>query len=326
TRVVYFGTPAFAEPTLRRLAADPAFEIVLVVSQPDRPAGRGQKLESPPVARAARELGLHLYQPASLRTAEARQPLVDARADLFVVAAFGLIFGKNTLAIPRLGCVNLHASLLPAYRGASPILTAIAEGESETGVTLMRMDAGLDTGDIISSIAAPVTTTDTTESLAAVLAAAGAELAASELPRFARGELRARPQPGGATITRMQTKDDGWIDWSRPATDLERHVRAMWPWPRAWTTLGERVIQVHRAAVAEGGAALPGSVISRKGALIVQCGDGALALETVQSAGKGAMAGAAFASSVSADAVFGLTGNPGPQPPLVSSAGPADGE
>ncbi|MFM9106445.1 MAG: methionyl-tRNA formyltransferase [Chloroflexota bacterium] len=316
-RTVFFGTPEFAVPALRGLAEDPAFDLRLVVSQPDRPAGRGGRLAAPPVAIAAASLGLPLYQPASLRTAEARQPLADAGADLFVVAAFGLIFGRKTLDLPRFGCVNLHGSLLPAYRGASPIQTAIAMGERETGVTLMVMDVGLDTGDMISSVRVPVGPADTSETLAAALAEAGAALAVRDLPHFVAGLLPPMPQPGGATITRMLRKEDGWIDWNRPAAEIEREVRAFWPWPRCWTTLDGRLLQVHRASVLVADAGEAGQVIARKGVLAVRCGDGALILDVVQPAGRPAMPGSALAASVAPGTVLGRTGDPGPRPPLV---------
>lgn len=317
-RIVYFGTPEFAEPALRRLATEPGFDVALVVCQPDRPAGRGRKLESPPVAVTARELGLPLYQPSSLRTPDSRAPLIAAAADLFVVAAFGMIFGPKTLAIPRHGCVNLHGSLLPAYRGASPIQTAIAMGEQVTGVTLMCMDAGLDTGDIISIVTVPIGPNDTYATMTGSLAKAGAELAARDLPQFLAGRIKPVRQPAGATVTRKLKREDGWIDWSRPAADIEREVRAFWPWPRAWTTIRERSLQVHSADTVEGGSAQPGTILSRKGALVVQCGSGALALTTVQPEGRGAMPGAAFAASVDPGAIFGEMGDPGPREPLIA--------
>lgn len=321
-RVVYFGTPRFAVPALRALAADPAFDVRLVVSQPDRPAGRGQRLESPPVAQAAVELGLPLHQVSSLRDEDARMPLVEANADLFVVAAFGLIFGKKTLAIPRLGCVNLHASLLPQYRGANPIMAAIVAGERETGVTLMEMELGLDTGAMIDRVVEPIREDDTTQSVTERLADAGAALAVRSLPRYAAGELSAIPQPDrGATVARMVTKADGWIDWNRPAEEIERHVRAMWPWPRAWTTREGAQVQVHRAGVVgHEGRAIPGMVIRRKPDLVVACGRGGLRLDVVQPAGRGPMDGPAFAGSLPDGFRFGMEGDPGPRPPLVEPA------
>ncbi|MCC6315687.1 MAG: methionyl-tRNA formyltransferase [Thermomicrobiales bacterium] len=319
-RVVYFGTPDFAVPALRALAHDPRFDVRLVVTQPDRPAGRGRRIEASPVADAARDLGLPLHQPATLRTAEARQPLADADADLFVVAAFGLIFGKITLAMPRLGCVNLHASLLPQHRGASPILAALLCGDETTGVTLMRMDAGLDTGDIIAAVAEPIAPGDTTASLTTRLAAASARLSLDALPRFAAGELPARPQPAaGASLTRLLTKADGWVDWTRPAAEIARQVRAMWPWPRAWTTRAGGSVQIHQAtALDRDVAAVPGTLLREGGAAVVACGSRALRLDVVQPAGRNPMPGAAFAAGLPSErVVLGLDGGPEPQPPIV---------
>jgi len=322
-RLVYFGTPAFAVPTLETFAADDRFDIRLVVSQPDRAAGRGRKIEASAVAQTARSLGLPLYQPASLRTTEARAPLLEAEADLFVVAAFGLIFGPATLAIPRIGCVNLHASLLPKYRGASPILAAILSGDEVTGVTLMEMEAGLDTGPTIAEIEEPVLPDDTTGSLSERLAVRAAELARQALPRYAAGDLTPRPQPAeGASLTRLIAKADGWIDWSRSATDLERHVRAMWPWPRAWTTRDGEQIQVHRARVVApiGGESEPGALLESASYPVVACGAGALALEIVQLAGRNPTDGAALARGLrpAGRIVLGREGMPRPRPPIVT--------
>jgi methionyl-tRNA formyltransferase len=324
-RIVYFGTPEFAEPSLRSLAADSSFEVALVVSQPDRKAGRGQRLESPPVAVAAHELGLPLYQPETFRTPESRRPLVQADADLFVVAAFGLVFGAKTLAIPRLGCVNLHASLLPAYRGSSPIQTAIAMGEPETGVTLMKMDRGLDTGDMISRVVEPIRQDDTTASLSKRLAVAGAALALRDLTRFASGELVAVPQPSGATVTRLIRKSDGWLDWRSPASELERRVRAFWPWPRAWTTCDSQQVQIHAATVVDA-AGSPGQIVSRRGSLVVACGDKGLRLDRVLPAGRKPMAGPEWATTLDECAMLGITGDPGPRPPLVELATDDEGD
>ena len=195
-RVVFFGTPAFAVPTLAGLAADDQFEVALVVTQPDRPAGRGRRLEASAVAQAARELGLPLYQPSTLREREPRANRSPrSRPTCFVVAAYGLIFGPRTLALPRLGCVNVHASLLPRYRGASPVAAAILAGDETSGVTLMGMEPGLDTGPIIAAAEEPIQPDDTTERLTARLAAIGGDLTVASLPLLAAGELVPVDQP-----------------------------------------------------------------------------------------------------------------------------------
>lgn len=253
SRVVYMGTPEFACPTLEMLARSPDVEVTLVVTQPDRKAGRGRRLQSPPVKQLADRLGLPVHQAPSLRSPEQRQPIVDANPDLVVVAAFGLILGKSILELPRRGCVNLHASLLPRYRGASPVAAAILNGDRETGVTLMRMDRGLDTGPMIANSAMDITPEDTTGSLTTRLATLAAQLLMDSLNDVVLGQVTSVPQPEGASITRPLVKADGWIDWSQPAAKIERHVRAMWPWPRAWTTLPDGgSFQIHEAHVERG--------------------------------------------------------------------------
>lgn len=292
-KIVYFGTPDYAVPALAALAEDERFEVVLVVTQPDRPAGRGHKLTPPPVKTAAGRLGLPIYQPSSLRAKEARGPLEAAGADLFVVAAFGLIFGEKTLSIPRIGCVNLHASLLPKYRGASPISAAILSGDSETGVTLMVMERGLDSGPTIAKGVIPIGSDATTESLTRQLAVVGADLVKEHLHAFACGELTPVPQPeSGATLVRPLTKADGWIDWSQSAEQIERQVRAMWPWPRAWTQLNDVAMQVHAACIADRlsrPAEQVGTIEILDGMPLVACGAGALQLDRVQFPGKAAI-------------------------------------
>jgi methionyl-tRNA formyltransferase len=247
-RIVYMGTPEFACPTLRALAREPDVDLVLVVTQPDRRAGRGRQLVPPPVKNVATELGLSVYQTASLRTADQRRPIVESAPDLIIVAAFGLILGPSILNLPPMGCVNLHASLLPAYRGAAPIAAAIASGDPVTGVTLMRMKRGLDTGPILARTRLDLMDSDTTESLTSRLAISAADLMVAALHPFLRGDLPDIPQGRDASLTRPLVKSDGWLDWERPAVELERHVRAMWPWPRAWTTLANgQILQVHRS-------------------------------------------------------------------------------
>jgi methionyl-tRNA formyltransferase len=312
-RVVFFGSPEFAVPTLQSLAASAAFEVALVVTQ----AAKGTS----PVEAAAVGLGLPVYKPATLRDAASREPLIAAEADLFVVAAFGLIFRQRTLDIPRLGSVNLHPSLLPKYRGASPIVAAIASGDLETGVALMVMDAGIDTGAVISQERALVEDDDTRESLGGRLARMGAEMAVRDIPRWVEGTLVASPQRGPqASLTRTLTKADGWIDWTRPAADIERQIRAMWPWPRAWTTVHGSSIQIHGARVvnAENGEYEPGDVMVARRKLVVACGEDALEIETVEPAGRRTMAASAFLNGLRTPIdQLGDTGAPEPVPPLV---------
>jgi methionyl-tRNA formyltransferase len=309
-RIVFFGSPDFAVPALRALAGSERFAVALVVTQ-------GAKTPSP-VERAAAELGLPVYKPETLRDPAARAPLAAAGADLFVVAAFGLIFRQRTLEIPQLGSINIHPSLLPKYRGASPIVAAIAAGDRETGVSLMVMDSGIDTGAVVSIERAAVDPEDTTESLGARLAAVGAAQAVRDIPRWAAGELIAEPQDDtGASLTRTLIKADGWLDWSRPAIVLERHVRAMWPWPRAWTTVAGTPLQVHAARVLDLEAEL-GAVIPERKRLIVGTGTGALELTTVEPAGRRVMSGAAYLNGLRAPLLrLGDYGGPGEQRPLI---------
>jgi len=286
TRLIYMGTPEFAVPALKMLAGRSDVDIALVVTQPDRPSGRGRKMQSTPVAQAAAELDLPVYRAGSLRAADARMPMSEREPEIIIVAAFGLILGSSILQLPPLGCVNLHASLLPAYRGANPIAAALHDGAETTGVTLMRMERGLDTGPVYASVPVDIRSDDTTASLAPRLAEGASHLLDAHLAGLLAGTLLSHSQPSGATCTRPMTKDDGWIDWRQSAVDIERHVRAMWAWPRAWTTLphGERA-QVHRSQVCDRPARLgdaPGVATLETGALVVACGQQALRLQTVQ--------------------------------------------
>lgn len=314
-RIIYFGTPEFAVPALTALASDPALDVGLVVTQ-------GAKGPSP-VERAAIELGLPTYKPHSLRDVASREPLVAAEADIFVVAAFGLILGRRTLGIPAVGSVNLHPSLLPRYRGASPIMAAIERGDDVTGVSLMVMDTGIDSGAVISQDRVVVDDNDTTESLSRRLAQVGAEQAVRDIPRWVRGELVATPQPAsGVSLTRTLTKADGWIDWQQPADAIERHVRAMWPWPRAWTTVDGTPIQIHAARVVAGDSGRqPGEVTVDRQRVVVACGDGSLELLTVEPAGRRAMTAAAYLNGRRTPlTVLGESGEPPQRPPLILPA------
>jgi methionyl-tRNA formyltransferase len=324
-KLAFFGTPAYAVPTLRALASDARFDVRMVVTQPDRQAGRGHQLVEPAVKVAAQELGLPIMQPPTLRDEDARAQLRSIEADLFVVAAYGLIFSRPILDMPDYGCLNLHASLLPHYRGAAPIPAAILNGDAETGVTLMMMERGLDTGPIVAVAKTPIEPTDTTESLTARLAGIGAQLAVDKIPELISGQIESYPQPAGATAVRPLTKADGQIDWRQPAERIERQVRAMWPWPRAWTLLGDRQLQLHSASVAPGNeSGQPGRIEITGGRLAVRCGDGnCLVIDRAQLAGSKPASGASLANGrviASGDTL------PSADPPEVPFVRPVNGD
>ncbi len=260
-RIVFAGTPEFAVPSLSALLrAD--YPVVAVYTQPDRPAGRGRKLQASPIKRLALEHGLPVYQPPSLKTPESRDELANLRPELLVVAAYGLILPQTVLDLPALGCLNVHASLLPRWRGAAPIQRALLAGDRETGITIMRMEAGLDTGPMLLKRACPITAEETGQSLHDKLAALGAEALTQTLVRL--DELRPEPQANeAATYAPKLEKAEARLDWSRPAPELERKVRAFNPWPVAWAEIRELSPRLWRAlalpaAETEGGA--PGEV------------------------------------------------------------------
>ncbi len=299
-RVIFMGTPAFAVPALEVLAARDDVDLCLVVTQPDRPAGRGKKLTSPPVKDAAIQLGLPLLQTATLRAPDVKEQIIALKPDLVVVAAFGMILGKWILELPRCGCVNLHASLLPKHRGASPISAAILAGDDVTGVTLMQMDRGLDTGDILFTTETPINDDDTTSSLTPRLAEAGAALLERHLSDILLGNVAPIPQPSGATETRQLTKADGEIDWSQSAEQIDRQVRAMWDWPRAWTDLanGER-LQVHQVAVVPDRHLASGELTTDRTGVYIGTGQGTLQLVQVQYPGGKPVTGQALIQKMS---------------------------
>lgn len=319
-RVVFFGTPDYAIPALRAITQSIQFEVALVVTQPDRTGGRRGLLQ-PAVKAAAVELGLPLIQPVSLKDEAVRDQLRAVRADLFVVAAYGLIFSQAVLDMPVFGCVNLHASILPAYRGAAPIPAAILNGDAETGVTLMMMERGLDTGPVLAVGRTPINDDDTTGTLTARLAQIGADLAFQLLPDLIAGEIVPVPQPEGATAVRQLTKADGQVDWSRSAAEIERQVRAMWPWPRAWTLIGDRQLQIHSASVSTR------SLDGRSGQVAIEgskpgiiCGDGAtLVIEQGQIGGGNATSGRDLVSGRLLKAGEHCAPIEEPVPPLIRS-------
>ncbi len=286
-RVVFMGSPSFAVPALEALVG--TYSVVGVVTQPDRPAGRGSRLRPPPVKVAAERLGLPVFQPERVAAPDALAHLRAWAPDVVIVAAFGQILPPELLSLPPCGCLNLHASLLPRWRGASPIAAALLAGDTVTGVTLMQMDEGVDTGPILARREEPIRPDDTTGTLTERLARVAAELLMEVLPGYLAGEVRPAPQPEeGVTYCRPLKKADGRLDWTRPATELERQVRAMTPWPGAFTFWEGQMVKVLRAAPLPEwpGPEPPGTVVPLGEGAAVVAGRGALQLLEVQMAGR----------------------------------------
>ncbi|MCP5278757.1 MAG: methionyl-tRNA formyltransferase [Thiobacillus sp.] len=284
-RVIFAGTPDFAAAALKALIAA-GHHIPLVLTQPDRPAGRGMKLRMSPVKEVALAHGLAVAQPENLKTEEARRPIAEANADVMVVAAYGLILPQAVLDMPRLGCVNIHASLLPRWRGAAPIHRAIEAGDAETGITLMQMDAGLDTGAMLSRTAIPIQDTDTTGSLHDRLAELGAREIVALLPRLEQGAVMAEPQDGSlATYASKISKEEASLDWKQPAAMLARRIRAFNPFPGASADVDGVPFKIWRARPVAG-QGQPGTLLEQdRESLTVACGQDALRIEEVQKAG-----------------------------------------
>lgn len=296
TRVIFMGTPDFSVPTLAALVAGPC-DVEAVVTQPDKPSGRGRRLAASPVKVFALARGIPVLQPASLRTPEVVAELAAWRPDVIVVAAFGQILRPAVLDLPPHGCINVHASLLPRWRGAAPVQAAILAGDMVTGSTIMRMDEGMDTGPILAQAALIIQPGDTGGTLTARLAQQGADLLAETLPRWLAGEITPQPQdPSLATVCRPVRKEAGQIDWTRPAPTIARAVRAFNPWPAASTTWEGQQLKVLRAEATPGAAGgEPGRVVPVDAAVAVATGEGLLRLEQVQLAGRAAMSAHDFA-------------------------------
>jgi methionyl-tRNA formyltransferase len=292
TRVVFMGTPEFAVPALSLLLQHHA--VVGVVTQPDRPAGRGKQVQMSPVKQAALAAGVPVHQPNRLRTPEAQAALRDWQADIFIVAAFGQILPQAVLDIPPRGCLNIHASLLPRWRGAAPIQAAIRAGDAESGVTIMQMDAGLDTGPMLSRRSTPITPDETGQSLHDKLSVIGGELLIATLPGYLDGSITPQPQDDALmTFAPRIEKDEGRIDWTQPAQATERLVRAFTPWPGTFTYWDGRLLKVLAAALGTG-RALPGQVVRTGDGIGIGTGDGLLLPLRVQLEGRAAVSIEAF--------------------------------
>jgi methionyl-tRNA formyltransferase len=295
-RIVFFGTPEFAVPSLRALHAgrDP---VMGVVCQPDKPAGRGQQLTVPPVKRAALRAELAVFQPEKLRAPETLETLASWAPDLIVVVAYGKILPKLILELPQLGCINVHASLLPKYRGAAPIHWAILRGEERTGITIMCMNERMDAGDVLLQKEVDIGPQETCGELQARLAEGGARLLMEAIARLHAGTLMRQPQQEDQmTLAPMIKKEDGRIDWTQPAAHIARMVRAFNPWPSAFTCLGGKQLKIHRAhAEAWRPAAQPGAVLRAEKGVSVATGEGTLVLDEVQLEGRKRLSAAEFA-------------------------------
>jgi methionyl-tRNA formyltransferase len=311
-RIIFMGTPDFAVPALSALITPPppysppckggdggGYEVVAVVTQPDRPSGRGKQLTPSPVKLLAQSAGLKVLQPETLKDEAAVAELVALEPDLIVVAAFGQILRQNVLALPPHGCLNIHASLLPRWRGAAPVAAAIRAGDTETGVTLMLMEAGLDTGPMIAHRTVPITPQHTAGTLTAELAELGAVLLLETLPSWFAGDIEPQPQDNSqATLAPRLKKEQGAINWAQSAVEIERQVRAFDPWPGTFTT-GPRgpfkVLAVEvMSEVIDPPQAEPGLVFKQQGRVYVTTGQGVVRLVTVQPAGKKEMAAEAM--------------------------------
>lgn len=292
-RIVFMGTPAFSVESLRACAD--LGDVVAVVTQPDKPRGRGQSVSFSPVKEEALLRGYPVLQPQKLRTPPFAEVLAELKPDVAVVTAYGKILPQDVLDVPVHGCVNVHASLLPRFRGAAPIQWALASGDAETGVCLMRMDAGMDTGDVIARRTLSIGEDDTSASLHDKLSVLGGQALRESLHAYVEGRIEPVPQPGeGVVMAPMIRKEDGFLDFRRPARELERRLRAFTPWPGSFTRLEGQLLKVHAVRVAQG-TGEPGEVIAASASGIeVACGAGSLLLLQLQPEGKRVMDAAGF--------------------------------
>lgn len=291
-RIVFMGSPDFSLPSLRALSN--MYDVVGVVTQPDRTSGRGRVMKSPPVKILAQELDIPVIQPEKLKQQDAMDQLIAWAPDLVVVAAFGQILKKDVLELPHFGCINVHASLLPRWRGAAPINAAILHGDQETGVTIMQMDAGLDTGPMLAKRSIRLTPDDTAGMVFQKLSQLGADLLIETLPEYLSGRIQPEPQPElGATYAPMLKKEDGRLDFNQNVNELERRVRAFNPWPGTFMDVDGVILKVHRAHVERENVSAGERLIVQNQPAVGARG-GILVLDEVQPAGKKSMSGKSF--------------------------------
>jgi len=293
-RIVFMGTPDFACPTLTRLI-ERGEDVIAVVTQPDRPKGRGQKLLPPPVKVIAEAHGIPVLQPLKVRAPEVVAQIRELKPDLIVVVAFGQILPQSLLDIPRHGCINIHASLLPRYRGAAPLNWCLINGETETGITTMMMDAGLDTGDMLVKRSIPIGPDEDAQSLHDRLSLLGADTIDETLDRLLAGTLTREKQDDSLSCyAPMLKKEDGRIDWAREPQQIKNLVRGFTPWPGAYTSLESKTLKLYKVSVAEG-SGTPGEVIATgKDGIIVACGSGSIRIEELQLEGRKRLSAAEF--------------------------------
>jgi len=281
-KVIFAGTPEFAAQALQAIVAA-GHDVALVLTQPDRPAGRGMTLQPSAVKKVALEHGIEVFQPLTLKDAEAQAKVAAVGAEVMVVAAYGLILPQVVLDMPRLGCINIHGSLLPRWRGAAPIQRALLAGDAETGVCIMQMEAGLDTGPVLLRGAFPIEATDTTATLHDRLAELGAKLVVEALGKL---PLPAEPQPAeGVTYAHKIEKAEALIDWSKSAAELDRHIRAFNPFPGAQALFRGQTVKLWQASPVPGQGEIGSILAVDKNSIIIACGEGALAVTELQKAG-----------------------------------------
>jgi methionyl-tRNA formyltransferase len=299
-RLLFCGTPQFAVPTLKHLLAQPDFEIAAVITQPDRPRGRGQEVSFSPIKQTAQAAAIPVFQPERIRTPESEQFLREAKPDAIVIIAYGQIIPARLLNIPRLGWINSHASLLPKYRGAAPIQWAIANGESKTGVTTMRIDAGMDTGGVLLQRETPIASNETTPELATRLAEISAPLMAETLRGLSDGTLQPNPQNDSeSSLAPLLKKEDGHINWSLPVQTIFNHMRAFTPWPGAYAKFRGSICQLHGQPVSKDRASnvAPGEIRFERSELLVGCGgETLLGLSRVKMEGRKEISALEFAN------------------------------